>query len=257
MSHRFAFLLFCLIFPLLAAAEAENTAQKSLETDYLLSAGDKILIDVYGEEDLRKIALISDNGQISFPFLGNIQVKGKTIKELAEYITSQLKGPFLVDPKVTVSILEYRPFFINGEVAKPGGYPYQPGLTLRKAIALAGGATEQAFLEEAAIIREKNPEKGPQKATLDTVIFPGDIITIAQYRQVFVNGEVKKPGAYPFQKDLTFRKAIALAGGFSDRAAKDKVYVIREKNQQRLSRRVSLEEIVDPGDIITVKQSFF
>lgn len=250
----------CLNIAFATDASSGGSVQRgaaSLDSVYLLSTGDKILIEVYGEEDLRKEALLSDTGKISYPFLGEVLVKGLTTKQLTDLITEKLKGPFLLDPKVTVSILEYRPFFINGEIDKPGGYPFQPGLTLRKAIALAGGATEQAFIDEAAIIRESNPNKVPEKMTLDTHVLPGDIITVAEYRQVFVNGEVKKPGAYPFQKDLTFRKAIALAGGFSDRAARDKVLVIQEIKNNKISRRVKLEDIVNPGDIITVNQSFF
>ncbi len=239
------------------AANEEGLGTNNLKDAYLLSTGDRIIIEVYGEEDLRKEALLSDNGKITYPFLGEVTVKGQTIKQLQSYISSKLKGEYLIDPKVTVSIVEYRPFFINGEINRPGGYPFQPGLTLRKAIALAGGATEQAFLDDAAIIRENKSVKVPEKATLDSRIYPGDIITVAEYRQVFVNGEVKKPGAYPYQKELTFRKAIALAGGFSNRASKGKIYVIQEIDNKSTSRKVELEDIVKPGDIITVNQSFF
>ena len=234
-----------------------HTATKGLNDTYLLSTGDHILIEVYGENDLRKEALLSKTGAISYPFIGEITAKGLSTKELEDTIARKLKGPFLLNPKVTVSILAYRPFFINGEINKPGGYPFQPGLTVQKAIALAGGATEQAFLEKTTIIRESSPAKIIEKMTLDTQVFPGDIITVAEYRQVFVNGEVKKPGAYPFQKNLTFRKAIALAGGFSARAAKSKIHVIQEVNNEKISLHVELEDLVNPGDIITVDQSFF
>ncbi|MNC22312.1 SLBB domain protein [compost metagenome] len=100
--------------------------------------------------------------------------------EIERTLTERLKGSYLIDPRVSVSILKYREFFISGEVKTPGGYAFQPGLTLRRAVALAGGLTERASENRITIIRDQDPERRPEPATLDTLVMPGDTITIDQ-----------------------------------------------------------------------------
>jgi len=111
---------------------------------YKLGPGDQILINVFGEEDLSMDFQLNDTGTLNYPFLGELTVEGLSVTELEHLITQGLKGPYLVNPDVTVSIREYRPFYLHGEVKSPGGIPYQAGLTLEKAIALGGGFTERA-----------------------------------------------------------------------------------------------------------------
>jgi len=151
------------------------------DSQYRLGSGDVISINVFGEEDLSFEQIrLTDAGTFSYPFLGEVRANGKTAAELEQQIVAGLKGDYLVDPRVSVSILEYREFFVNGEVKNPGGYPFKPGLTLRKAIALAGGLSERASESKMSVIRDSDPERKPVRATLDTPIMPGDIITIEQ-----------------------------------------------------------------------------
>ncbi len=157
----------------LALAEGNST--------YRLASGDVIRINVFGEQDLSIEEIrLTDAGSFSYPFIGEVQARGKTATELERLLTSRLKGDYLVDPRVSVSVLKYREFYISGEVKQPGGYPYQPGLTLRRAIALSGGLTELASTGRISIIRDQDPERSPEKATLDTPVHPGDSITIDQ-----------------------------------------------------------------------------
>ncbi len=149
-------------------------------SDYRLGAGDKLNITVFGEKELSMEIRLSDAGSFLYPFLGEVQAKNKTISELQFLLTSSLKDGYLVDPKVYVGILEYRPFFINGEVGKPGGFAYQPGLTVRKAISLAGGLTPRASLTKIYVVHENDPTGTPRLTTLNAVIQPGDTITIEQ-----------------------------------------------------------------------------
>ena len=106
---------------------------------YRLGAGDLISINVYDEDDLSLEVRIGLSGQISYPLLGDVVVSGLTPKLLEEKLTSGLKGPYLIAPSVNVSIIEYRPFYVIGEVKKPGSYPFHPGLTVDKAISISGG----------------------------------------------------------------------------------------------------------------------
>lgn len=150
-------------------------------SSYKLAAGDVITVRVLGEDDLRREKVrLSDAGTMSFPVLGEINVRGMTVGALEDYITKSLKGRYLLNPQVTVSVDEYRNFYVNGMVEKPGGYPFSPGLTVRKAITLAGGFKERASREKINIIRDDDPKQIPRKVDLNTTVLPGDIVTIEE-----------------------------------------------------------------------------
>lgn len=148
--------------------------------NYKLGAGDKILISVYDEQDLTVEVLLSDSGVISYPFLGDLKVTGLTLSELEGVILRGLKGRYLLRPNVTVSILEYRPFFIYGEVHRPGGYAFQPGLTVSKAVALAEGFTERASDNKIFVVRGDDASNNAVNVELNTLLRPGDVVTIEQ-----------------------------------------------------------------------------
>ncbi len=148
---------------------------------YKLGSGDLITVRVLGEDDLKREKVrLSDAGTMSFPVLGEIKVQGMTVGALEEYITKGLKGRYLLNPQVTVSIEEYRNFYVNGMVEKPGGYPFSPGLTVRKAIALAGGFKERASRDKINIIRDDDPKQIPHKVDLNSSVLPGDMLTIEE-----------------------------------------------------------------------------
>ncbi len=149
------------------------------EDTYRLGTGDRIKITVYGEEDLTLETTLDDDGIINYPFLGEINIEGMTVKKLENKIYKYLKGDYLLHPNVNISIETYRPFFINGQVKKPGGYPYQPGLTLRRAISLAGGYTERASKSNTFVIHPEQPEQRI-RAKQYTKIKPGDTITVEE-----------------------------------------------------------------------------
>lgn len=172
---RFFGLVFSFALLHVTPALAEADAQ------YRLASGDVIRIVVFGEKELSiDETRLTDAGTFSYPFIGEVPANGRTARELEQLLIDKLKGDYLVDPRVTVSVLKYREFFISGEVKSPGGYAYQPGLTLRRAVALAGGLTERASERRITIIRDRDPSRKPQKATLDTELEPGDTITIDQ-----------------------------------------------------------------------------
>jgi protein involved in polysaccharide export with SLBB domain len=166
---------------LLVAFGAKSIAQTPELSTYKLGSGDMISIRVMGEDDLKREKVrLSDAGTLSFPVLGEIQVKGMTVGALEDYITKGLKGRYLLNPQVTVAIEEYRNFFVNGMVEKPGGYPFVPGLTVRKAITIAGGFKERASREKMNIVRDDDASLTPRKVDLNTVLKPGDILTVEE-----------------------------------------------------------------------------
>ena len=150
-------------------------------SSYKLGSGDVISIRVFGEEDFtREKIRLNDAGTVPFPVLGEIAVLNHTLGEIERLITERLKDGYLVDPKVTVWIEVYRPFFINGMVERPGAYPYQPGLTVRRAVSIAGGFKERASLSKMFVIRDKDLSQRAAKVELSSEVGPGDTITIEE-----------------------------------------------------------------------------
>lgn len=171
---RLLALFVCLLSsPMIALATDSMSA-------YVLGPGDTIRIQVYGEPDLDVQTQVSDTGILAYPFLGDVRINGMTVGQLHAAITDGLKGDYLLNPKVTVSIFQYRNFYVNGEVARPGGFAFQPGLTVRKAVSLAGGFTDRASRGGIYIITEKDPQQMQKKVGLNASVHPGDIITIEQ-----------------------------------------------------------------------------
>jgi protein involved in polysaccharide export with SLBB domain len=165
--------------PIASVNENNSVAISSNLSNYKLGAGDVVTIRVFGEDELsRERVKLTDAGTLQYPVIGEIVIKGLTTGDLQRIITAGLKGKYLVNPRVAVLIDEYRPYYINGMVASAGGYPFQPGLTILKAIALAGGFKERASKEKIYVIRAEDPKQTQIKVGLNTLVFPGDIIIV-------------------------------------------------------------------------------
>lgn len=166
---------------LLAWIAPSFAAQTQSLSSYKLGSGDLITIRVLGEEDYKREKLrLSDAGTISFPFLGEIKVLGMTVGELETLITKGLDKRFLINPTVTVTIEEYRQFYVFGLVQKPGGYAFVPGLTVRRALSLAGGFKERAAVDKIFIISDNDPTQISKRVDLNATVNPGDIITVEE-----------------------------------------------------------------------------
>ena len=170
LKNMIAFILLNSLF--IATVQAED--------DYRLGSGDTIKVTVFGQQDLSIETLLNDSGKVDYPFLGQLQATGTTLAEFQQQIYQGLKGDYLVNPNVSVTIVQYRPFFIDGEVENPGGYPFQPGLTINKAAALAGGYSERASLTKIFIIRSNDTQQKSINVDANVKVQPGDIITIKQ-----------------------------------------------------------------------------
>tara|TARA_Y100001934_G_scaffold266967_1_gene347064 strand:+ start:192 stop:743 length:552 start_codon:yes stop_codon:yes gene_type:complete len=165
----------------LALLSTSSFAQQSNQqmAQYQLGAGDVITINVYGEPELSMTTRLPDVGTINYPFLGEVKLVGLTLNQVESTIYNGLLGDYLINPSVSVNITEYRPFFIDGAVKKPGGYPYQPGLSVNKAAAIAGGYTERADKKEIQIVRTINGQSRTITVSISDMIQPGDVITVA------------------------------------------------------------------------------
>jgi protein involved in polysaccharide export with SLBB domain len=159
-----------------------QTGHASVVNDdgYRLGAGDKMKITVYGEQDLSGEFLVSANGQVQFPLIGEVKAADLTAQEFAKALTAELGAKYLRDPKVSIEIENYRPFYIIGEVNKPGEYPYESGLSLHGAVALAGGFTYRANDSNVYIRRVGSDAETSMRVTGQIKIYPGDVVRIPE-----------------------------------------------------------------------------
>ncbi|MDC9514555.1 polysaccharide export protein [Pseudoalteromonas sp. Angola-30] len=168
---KYIFSLTLLVFSSICFAQSAQS--------YVLGAGDKVEIKVFGQPDLEVTALLGNSGEVNYPFLGKVKLAGLNTSEVEQVITEGLKPDYLVNPNVYVQVIEYRPFYIHGEVENPGAYPYQPAMTVNQAIALAGGLTERASVDKIFIFKEQTKQQ-QQKGSLNSQIAAGDTIKIEQ-----------------------------------------------------------------------------
>lgn len=174
-------LLLAIYLTALCSTGVHAQTNSSFENTYTIGPGDRIQIIVYDEDDLSfDEILINSSGMFDFPYLGEIQVKGKTSQQLKKLIDTGLRGDYLINPKVMVNFIAFREIYVNGEVKRPGGYPYQPGLTVDKAIALAGGFTDRASRKKVQLTPSGRKDGQQRSASLDEKVNPGDIIVINQ-----------------------------------------------------------------------------
>ena len=151
---------------------------------YVLGAGDTVRITTFGEQDLTGQFRVSDNGQLDVPLLGQVKAGGLTVNGLSQAISKELMQKNLFrDPHVSVEVVSYRPVFILGEVVKPGEYPYEPGMTVLRAVAIAGGFTYRAVIDRASILRVEGEHGIETRAGRGTLLQPGDVVSI--FERVF------------------------------------------------------------------------
>jgi len=156
-------------------------AVAATDQGYRLGAGDKVRIIVFGEDTLTGEYLVPGGaGVISFPLVGNITAGGMTVGQLETELENALREGFLKEPRVSIEVLEYRPFFILGEVMKPGEYPYTNGLTVLNAVATANGFTYRADTHKVYIRRANATQEEQYQLTTSTPVEPGDTIRIGE-----------------------------------------------------------------------------
>lgn len=253
--------------------------------DYLLGPEDEIEIRVWDHDDLTRKTRVGLDGQISFPFVGEVKAKGLSVLQLQKELERRLGDGYIVNPHVSIAVTDYksRKFFVVGNVHKPGTYPLTKNITVVEAISLAGGLSGSGGKPveggTAIIVRARPGERADQPRLPDKVdpreklavslnaalagntgqnveIRSGDTIFVPTL-VFYVAGEVKQPGRYPFEEGLTILKAVTTAGGFSDKAAPRRTHVIREQGGNKEKLAAKLDDHIRPGDTIVVPESWF
>ena len=242
------------------------------EMEYRVGVGDILKVTVYDHPDLSTTVRISGGGVISFPLIGQIGIDGMTVNQVADKIAARLEGDYIINPQVSVFIQEFRSkrVTIMGQVSKPGLYELSGPTTLLELISTAGGLEKDAG-DKVTIQRRPIDENPGETITVNlkdllerreagagVSIQDGDSLVVSRAGIFYVTGEVRKPDSYKADEGCTVIKAITMAGGFTNIAAKGRVKIIRKVNGQEIVlENVSLHDPVLPEDVMVVPESFF
>ncbi|MCX5815327.1 MAG: polysaccharide export protein [Proteobacteria bacterium] len=277
-----------------AVKQSDKTLKKSSfvtsredDKDYVVGPEDTIKITVWDHEDLTKEFFVSRDGWFSFPLIGKVYADGLSVGDLEKKIVEALSGKYIVNPQVSIFVTQVKSkvVYVMGEVGGklfgagkgPGSYPLTGRTSLLEILSVAGGPTADAA-SEIIIVRPKVKRNMPvpiedaRKDEITTInmkkllegdlsqnilLEPNDTVYVPKAEFFFASGEVMKPGKFVLEKGLTVLKAIATAGGKTNKAAINRTRIIRVKGGERKEFRVTLDEMVLPEDIIVVPESFF
>jgi polysaccharide export outer membrane protein len=244
------------------------------QSDYTVGAQDVLNIIVYGEPaPLTGRFRVDNDGSFPYQYLGRVKAEGLTVAAIEEALEKALGDGYLRNPQVSVEIVEYRSqnVYVQGQVRAPGKYPLPANASLMDALFLAGSTTSDAgnWVEiyrqgvapgpntasvgvKAADFRIRLTDVQSGKAQLIR-IKDGDTIFVPKQERVYVTGEVRTPGAYPHDDDMTIFTAISLAGGITSRGSNSRITITRLVNGQRREIDAKQEDTLRPGDQVTVK----
>ncbi len=163
-----------------ALAQPATVQSSAGVSDYKLGVSDKVRILVFNEPTLSGEFNVNSNGAIAFPLIGDVKAEGRTTTEVGRDISDRLAEGYLRSPQVSIDVLTFRPFFILGEVNKPGEYPYMNGLTVLQAVATAQGFTYRANKSKVYIKKEGDTSEHEYKVTTATPVAPGDTIRVTE-----------------------------------------------------------------------------
>ncbi|NIJ41613.1 polysaccharide export outer membrane protein [Parvibaculum indicum] len=165
--------------PASTGTAASSEVHKARTLDYRLGSGDKLRVIVFGEEDLSGEFDVTGAGMVSLPLIGQVRAQGLTVDEFENAIRNKLLDGYLKNPRVSVEVLNYRPFYIIGEVNSPGQYPYTSGMTVLNAVAVAAGYTYRAN-EDRVYITRGDGEEEAYAADQTVKVLPGDVIRVPE-----------------------------------------------------------------------------
>jgi polysaccharide biosynthesis/export protein len=224
----------------IAAAVSGDPFTEGGAPSYPLGPGDKIQVTVYNVEDMNQTVTVDPGGNITFPVLDKVPVKGLSVNELQKKL-EDLLAQFVKAPQVSIQLIEYGSRFVNvlGQVHTPGRIPLKGAFKILDAISQAGG-----FLEDSGDVElQRRDASGQLQSRLFTrdelltgtadrgniYVLDQDIINVQVVKSVYVNGEVKNPGPFAYDRDMTLLRAITRAGGFTQWANKSKVDILRDE----------------------------
>ena len=249
-----------------------GTVSSQQNAAYVVGAQDVLTVTVFSEPQLSGRFRVENDGQFSYPFLGRVQASGRTLADIATLVRTRLADGYLRNPQVTVEIEQFRSqnVFIMGEVRTPGRYTLTGAVTLIEALAQAGSIAPSAGNEVLILHPSKTASESPTlpgsgdadvqrinlrdiqsgKLAANVTIRDGDTIFVPKAQRFYVTGNVRAPGAYVLEPNLTVLQAISMAGGATERGSTRRLRIIRNKKEID----VKPEDIVQADDTIVVRQ---
>jgi protein involved in polysaccharide export with SLBB domain len=238
-------------------ATTAPTAAPVTSDGYVLGINDKLRILVFGEESLSGEFSVDSTGRVSMPFIGEVQAAGLTRAQFQDLLEARMKEEqILLDPRVSIDLINFRPFYILGEVVRPGEYPSSSNLNVFNAVATAGGFTTLANQTRVMIKRAGEQTEKEYSLLSPVQVNPGDTLRILK-GAFYILGEVNRPGEYAFSEGLTIQNAVATAGGFTYRANERQVFIKHRDEPTERKVRLTASTPVQPGDTIRVTERFF
>ncbi|WP_439499096.1 polysaccharide biosynthesis/export family protein [Bosea sp. (in: a-proteobacteria)] len=159
---------------------APELAVADINAPYRLASGDRLRIIVFGQDNLSNVYAVDGSGRIAMPLIGAVDAQGRTTQQLAREIEGRLRAGFLREPKVSVEVDAYRPFFVLGEVTNSGQFPYVNGMTVQTAVAIAGGFTPRGQRDYAEVTRQIDGQLVTGTVPITYQVQPGDTIVIKE-----------------------------------------------------------------------------
>jgi polysaccharide export outer membrane protein len=248
-------------------APAASVQEPAAAASYIVGPHDVLIVTSYDQPDLTNRFTVETDGTFTYPLIGRVRAGGMTLRAVEALLEKELlAGGFFKNPQVTVAIEQYRSqkIHIVGEVRNPGSYALSGDMRLVEALALAGSSTAMAS-GEVVIVHQS---AGSQRVDLrdlesgdpsqNVSLMNGDTIFVQRAESVYVFGQVRNPGAYPFrQKKTTVLQALSLAGGVTDRGSTTRIHIVRIIDGEKKEIRVELDDLVEPRDTIIVAERFF
>jgi polysaccharide biosynthesis/export protein len=254
------------------AAPAALQTSDATTSRYFIGPQDLLKITVLDEPELTNNYRVDSDGFITFPYIGRVLAGGLNPGDLQERIKSMLSPAYIKNPQVRVEIDQYKSqsVMVSGEVRQPGKIPMTGAMTVLEALAAAGSPTPAAS-SELTIAHPKKPGSDQQDSEIvrvnwkalqlgkgtDIVLQDGDLLNIAKAQTFFITGQVKNSSSYVLEPGTTVEQAIAMAGGLTERGSDSRIRASRTVNGRRVPVSLSLSDIVQPGDTITVQQRIF
>jgi polysaccharide export outer membrane protein len=271
--RQFLVAVLLIIGSVVALAQSQpNPPAQNQQADYQLSPGDTIKILVFQNPDLTLETQVTEQGTITFPLVGVLNVGGMPVASAEQTIASALRdGGFLKQPHVNIVVMTRHGNAVSvlGQVVKPGRYPLETvNVRVSEMIAVAGGISPTGG-DMAVLTGTRNGKPFRQEIDVagmflaanklqnDVIVFPGDTIYVHRVPMFYIYGEVQKPGAYRVERGMTVRQALAQGGGPTARGTERGMGLYRRGGGKSVDTRADLSELVQPNDVFYVKESLF
>jgi polysaccharide biosynthesis/export protein len=267
-----------IFFSLFLFFQSPNPA---LAAEYIVGPQDRLAITVFDEPTLTRTVTVDSDGSFDFPLIGRVAAGGLPLRQIVADLKKRLGPPngFLVNPQVNIEVETYRSqvVYVNGQVRVPGAVPLKGAMTIMDVLAQAGSPTPEAgpYVEiyrkppgqtSQLPIDPSKPPAPPQRVTMEDLrngraqqilLRDGDTLNVPKAQTFIVNGFVRAPNTYVLEGEITVQKALAMAGGVTERGAQSRTKIQRMVNGRLVEIKAKMTDLVQPNDTLVVPQRFF